>query len=265
MDSSDWYNYNRQIYDTQYSNESLKLSKSQAAWNRQTIDLHLQVLRQHCTGKRVVDLGCGTGSYLIPLSEVAAEIVGVDFSGKMLSILASKIHSQNYRNILLLQANIAYQALASHSFDVAFSIATCYYVPEPEKALCEMSRVLRPDGTAIFELGNRWSLNAIASQHVPTGVKSFLLSVPDMIQAIDQAGFRIVQHRVFQLLPMWGKRPLWLKPLLWHGWKEILGRIINGRMIDEYISSFPVCRYVAFRHLFLCVKEADPWGNLKEL
>ena len=107
MDSSDWYNYNRQVYDTHSSDEKLKLSKSQAAWNRQTVKLRLQVLRQHCTGKRVVDLGCGTGSYLMPISEVAAEIVGVDFSGNMLNILASKIHGKKYRNILLMQANVA--------------------------------------------------------------------------------------------------------------------------------------------------------------
>lgn len=46
-------------------------------------------------GKRVLDLGCGTGNITIPLSEKGYELTGVDLSEEMLSIADSKAFELN--------------------------------------------------------------------------------------------------------------------------------------------------------------------------
>jgi hypothetical protein len=53
---------------------------------------------------------------------------------------------------------------------------------------------------------------------------------------------------------MWGDRPWWLKPLLHPVWTRLLAIRIKGRMLDEWISSLPLLRRFAFRHVLLCEK-----------
>jgi hypothetical protein len=111
-----------------------------------------------------------------------------------------------------------------------------------------------------LDLGNLYSLNVIAvrSYHKELGwAQQFPISVPEMKRLIRNAGLEIVEHRAFQILPLWGAdRPRWLKFALLPAWTELLKRKIAGRMIDEWISSVPFIKLLAFRHLIVCKKLA---------
>ncbi len=54
---------------------------------------------------RVLDIGCGPGTYTLPLGEAAGEVVGLDVAGKMLETLAAEAERQELRNIRPLQAD----------------------------------------------------------------------------------------------------------------------------------------------------------------
>jgi hypothetical protein len=73
-----------------------------------------------------------------------------------------------------------------------------------------------------------------------------------MVRMIHDAGMRIVVHRKFQLLPMWGDRPSYLKWLMLPPVIAFMAREIGGRMLDEWVSSLPLLRRYAFRHVFVC-------------
>jgi len=51
----------------------------------------------------VLDIGCGTGAYAIPLSEIAKEVDALDFSAAMLEILQGQISERGISNIRLLE------------------------------------------------------------------------------------------------------------------------------------------------------------------
>lgn len=250
-----WDNYNKKIYNEKYS-ETNMVHLFRYGYDKEMITLRFKILEKYCKNKIVADFGCGTGSYLIPLSKITKEITGIDFSENMLNILKSKIKNKNYNNIKIYQENIKNTSLESESFDVVFSIATLYYIPEVEKVIFEMNRVLKKKGIAIFEMGNLWSLNTLVVREAPTGVKSFHISLGKMEEIIKQAKFKILEHRSFQLLPMYGG-PIYLKPLVASKWKIIMGKKIKGKMLDEIISSLPLFKYFAFRHLFICQKEEN--------
>lgn len=216
--------------------------------------LRLKLLERYCLGERVIDLGCGTGSYLIPLAKITKEIVGVDFSQKSLGILRTKLNNQVRSNIQLCQGDIKDMPFEAKSFDVAYSMSTLYYVSEVERAILEIGRILKSGGVAIFELGNLWSLNTIAVRNYPTGVKSFHITPSRMKQIIRQAKFRVLEHKCFQLLPMCSG-PIYLLPLVTSKWKLIMGKKVKGGMVDEIVSTLYPFRYFAFRHLFICRKE----------
>lgn len=245
--------YNQRVYETQYSASRMALAMG-TPYDREMVALRFRMLEPYASGARIVDFGCGTGSYLLPLAAHAREAVGIDFSRHLLDPLRQRVAQEHRTNVRILEENMKETSLESGTYDLAFSIATLYSVPEPERALAEMHRILRPGGIAMFELGNRWSVNTIASRYLHTGIQMHLMSVPAMLRAITGIGFRITAHRPFQVLPMYGI-PRFLYPLVASKWKVPIGWKVRGRMLDEHISSLPLFRSIAFRHVFLCMKQ----------
>jgi len=254
MNNSYWDDYNRRIYEQEHMQVSLEHRGFRCGYNEEMVSLRFKILEKYCRGKRVADLGCGTGSYLIPLAKITKEIVGVDFSRNMLNTLQTKLNNQPHNSIQIYHENIKNISLETASFDVVYSIATLYYVSDVGKVVLEMNRILKKGGIAIFELGNLWSLNTIITRKAPTGVKSFHVSLGRMYKIIKQAKFRILKHRAFQLLPM-QSGPIYLLPLVSSKWKIIMSKKIKERMLDEIMSSSFLFKHLAFRHLFVCQKE----------
>ncbi|MEW6663073.1 MAG: class I SAM-dependent methyltransferase [Bacillota bacterium] len=54
---------------------------------------------------RVLDIGCGPGTYALPLAEVAKEVTALDTSGKMLWLLSEEARKRGLQNIIFMQDN----------------------------------------------------------------------------------------------------------------------------------------------------------------
>lgn len=258
MTLPDQENPNRDIYNTIYSGQEMSLHKEgMLPYDREMIEVRLALLQRYGAGKVVVDLCCGTGSYLRQERGQFSRAVGIDFSATMLDIFKQKLGGRIPKNIALLECDARQVALRSESADLVFSFTSLYHVPQVEKAVAEIGRVLKPGGFAILELGNLWSLNTYVCgvAHRRQGVaKGFHIPYPSMSRMIQDAHLTILEHRIFQILPMWGGGAFWLKPLINWRWKWLLGIKIRGRMLDEWLSSIWPLRFLAFRHLFVCQK-----------
>ena len=216
-------------------------------------NIRFELLEKYCKNKIVADFGCGTGEYFIPMVKIAKESIGVDFSENMINILKSNLKKDNIKNIKILHQNIKSTSLLSNYFDTIYSFSTLYQIPEVEKVIFEMSRILKQGGIAIFELGNFFSLNTLTTLKASTGAKSFYISVNKMKKIIKQAKFEILEHRSFQILPMHGE-PLYLFPFTTPKWKLLAAKKIKNKMIDEIISSIFPFNLLSFRHMFICKK-----------
>ena len=99
-------------------------------------------------GKTVADLGCGTGRHLqYFLKEGVQKLVGVDFSRQML--LAAKANCGNSACILS-ESSIEALPLRTGYFDVAISTLVLAHLQSLQRAVFEMSRVLKPQGTLVL-------------------------------------------------------------------------------------------------------------------
>ncbi len=94
-------------------------------------------------GDSLVDLGCGVGHSFRVLGP--RRTVGVDIDQVAL-------RGQDRETVL---ADMRRLPLADSSFDAAIAVHSVEHVPDPEAALAEAARVLRPGGVAVFVTPNR--------------------------------------------------------------------------------------------------------------
>lgn len=94
-------------------------------------------------GKRVLDVGCGTGWFGALLQDRGARVIGSDISDTLLREAA--------RRIPVVRASAYRLPFPDESFDCAISFMVLHVLETPEQALREVSRALAPAGK--FYLG----------------------------------------------------------------------------------------------------------------
>lgn len=97
---------------------------------------------------RVLDCGVGCGSLSIALSSVLPDLAaffGIDVSGEMLATAEVSMRQAGL-SPQLKQANILSIPYANQSFDFVMAAHVLEHLPEPQRALNEMIRVLKPGG-----------------------------------------------------------------------------------------------------------------------
>ncbi len=106
---------------------------------------------------RVLDLCTGTADLAIATVHRArgATVVGVDFAGEMLRLARVKLQGASLdRRIRLVRGDAARIPLGDSSCDAATIAFGIRNVAEPERALSELARVIKPGGRlAILEFG----------------------------------------------------------------------------------------------------------------
>jgi demethylmenaquinone methyltransferase/2-methoxy-6-polyprenyl-1,4-benzoquinol methylase len=109
-------------------------------------------------GARVLDLCTGTGDLAIAATHLVApvSVVGVDFSREMLKLARSKLSDRNLQSaVRLIRGDATRLPLGDSSCDAATIGFGIRNVAQPDRALAELARVLRPRGRlAILEFGH---------------------------------------------------------------------------------------------------------------
>lgn len=105
-----------------------------------------------CTGKRVLDIGCGTGSGLRLIADTARFAAGVDYSSETLTSLALSFRQWRICAVAGDALTLPFQA---GSFDVVTAFEVIEHLHDPTLLLGEMKRVLTPGGMAILSTPNR--------------------------------------------------------------------------------------------------------------
>lgn len=99
--------------------------------------------------RRVLDVGCGPGDLTIRLAPRCQEVWGVDVTPEMIRVAEGKVASQP-GNVCFREADACDLPFESHSFDTVMSVNALQTMEQPEQALREMHRVLRPGGELLL-------------------------------------------------------------------------------------------------------------------
>lgn len=114
-------------------------------------------------GSMILDAGCGTCAKSVLLAARGFRVMGTDFSESVLELAKETVRTRGYDGRITLQC----EDLTALSFpNGAFRYVLCWgvlmHVPEVQRALSELARVLAPGGVLIISEGNMFSAQAVA-------------------------------------------------------------------------------------------------------
>jgi ubiquinone/menaquinone biosynthesis C-methylase UbiE len=148
-------------------NEEVKAKKTRAV-----IELVSTSFGQNM--KDILVVGCGSGREAGMLARAfKANVTGIDLGDDY------AFDHVNAAPAKLLKMDARDLKFPTHSFDMVFSFHVLEHIPEPERALAEMSRVLRPRGVYLIGTPNRSRLVGRFTSPYPLRLK-ILWNIQDL-------------------------------------------------------------------------------------
>jgi 2-polyprenyl-3-methyl-5-hydroxy-6-metoxy-1,4-benzoquinol methylase len=108
-----------------------------------------------------LDVGCGIGAHSIRLARRGFCVLAVDFSDNVLKAAEMNVQGARLDNIKLRRENILALSFSNESFDHVLCWGVLMHIPDIEKALSELERVLKKGGALIISEGNMFSFQAL--------------------------------------------------------------------------------------------------------
>jgi ubiquinone/menaquinone biosynthesis C-methylase UbiE len=152
-------------------------------------------------GEEVLDISCGTGLSTFPMAKAVGSngsVTGVDISEGMIVEAAAMARERGIDNVSFHRMDAEALELPDASFDVAVNSLGLMYVPDPDRALREMNRVLRPGGRALALVWGRrrecgWAeIFPIVDRRVASDVCPMFYQLgtgQNLQRSFEQAGF----------------------------------------------------------------------------
>lgn len=100
--------------------------------------------------KRVLEIGVGAGVSLPSLSTVSEEIYGVDVHDFLEKLEGMLQYYKIENKVVLKKSSTENLPFQSDNFDAIVGISVLEHLQDPEKAIKELTRVLKADGEAVF-------------------------------------------------------------------------------------------------------------------
>jgi SAM-dependent methyltransferase len=151
-------------------------------------------------GKRVLDIGCGSGETLIPLARRGADATGADISPDLITIANRRLKEAGVE--ARAEVGSAYETgYPDQSFDVVFCMSLIHHL-DIAMVRDEMRRVLRPGGYIVLKEPIRFSkgydfLRSLFPSHEDISEFEHPLTREEFTEV--QEGFRVDGLRFFRL------------------------------------------------------------------
>jgi SAM-dependent methyltransferase len=113
-------------------------------------------------GRRVLEVGCGSGTDLARFATGGALVSGVDLSSSAIALARQNFGHQGLQGDLR-EADGEHLPFPNDTFDFVYAHGVVQYTTNPQRLVDECRRVLKPGGEAVFQVYNRISwLNALS-------------------------------------------------------------------------------------------------------
>jgi len=122
-----------------------------APWMRTTLGFN------NYGGKRLLEIGCGTGTDLLQFARGGAIVTGLDLTPRSIEIARQRFARYGCAGTFVI-GDAENLAFPDESFDIVYSFGVLHHTPDTEGAVREVHRLLKRGGRAIVMLYHRTSL-----------------------------------------------------------------------------------------------------------
>lgn len=197
------------------------------------VDLVRDMVKDISRDGVVLEAGAGTGRFTLPMVEAGFRPIASDINESLLATLRERLESLRLADHCIVQnENIFELSFPDAYFDFIYSfhvIPRFLCLEDQQKAIRELTRVLKPGGRMLFNYSNRNSLlGRLATRYVTPRA--------EMDKTLQEAGLRIVQQRGKRLISrgVLNRLPLVAGKMLARAEKQ-MSRIAPHRAWDVFL------------------------------
>ena len=118
----------------------------------------LGVVPDDYQGKRIIDMGCGTGEYALwYAAQGAGDVVGIDMSPGSLSVARQRKEESKLENVSFQSMDLLKCDFPDNSFDYSYSVGVLHHTADPLRGFRHLARVTRPGGVVVVSLYSKYS------------------------------------------------------------------------------------------------------------
>ena len=123
-------------------------------------------------GETILDAGCGPGVHTIRWLKSGFNCISIDFSKTALKEAEKRLEKAGFLNSTnLRQEDLTKLSFPDNKFPWIFCWGVLMHIPEPEKAIDELSRVLKPGGSIAISISNANSFDNFLIRRVLYKIK----------------------------------------------------------------------------------------------
>jgi ubiquinone/menaquinone biosynthesis C-methylase UbiE len=139
------------------------------------------------SSKKLLELGCGPGKYVAMLSTLGFQVTGVDpYEFPTWKLLREKTNAKLISNVVA--EDLPFD---DDTFDYAVCLAALLYFDDPENAMIQMRRVLKPGAKIIISSVNRTNLYTLRTGKKLDPASKNLYSLQELVSVIEKSGFMV--------------------------------------------------------------------------
>lgn len=142
---------------------------------------------------KVLEIGCGPGRILVPMSKIFGEVIGVDISSEMIQM--AKQNTKDIPNCTVYEnSNSDLTQFSNDYFDFCYSNTVFQHIPEKEivrNYIFEVARVLKPG--SVFGFHVRGNTNDI--QYEVNTWNGAQFSIDEINQIVSTNAFEVLEEK----------------------------------------------------------------------
>lgn len=149
-------------YYKSYYKDTLEIPNWEELTNRQLKEnedeseriKHLEGLLGRFKNKKILDVGCGTGGFVVSAAKKSEMVTGLEPDGRALEICFLKQKELGLKNVKFLQGAGENMPFSKEEFDIVYSMTVLEHVRDVKKTIKEMLRVTKKGGLVYINTPN---------------------------------------------------------------------------------------------------------------
>lgn len=191
-----YFDQNALSFDSCYDDEGTFLKKFLDGTFRRSIQLRyawvLNSLSDLVPGKRVLDVGCGSGRYCVALAKAGAgRVVGVDISSRMLELARKRAEFEGVLDRCHFLLGDFLTLELGDPFDFSLAMGFFEYVREPQAYLRKLAKITRQETLASFPTRWHWLTPQRKLRYLCRGVTLYFYTKPKIVGVMSASGWTV--------------------------------------------------------------------------